>query len=349
MIADAASQGVHIITPLADEFILILALWCASCLISFPQDYFADSKYCPYMDWFRAGIARVDTGAVHLMRNSLHEACLLENSFWRFYGDVWLRSIVTGTDSMVVLLASAFPVLCSDIAVVYIMIPLISCVYAVFFWFLHWFESRLPRTNCLRFLEMASQFINVVDLIEHLPPVTKSRSRVATHPLEWCLYFVRRLLRVPRYFYAHISSKLQACLFWSIAISLLIRLACIVFGVRALAPVSLVASLLAVNHFKFYKRMSLSNMRHIMLVMLMLSITGAVAASFYQKHLALFKNTGKSEELSERLFWHVVRGVLNVSREMAAKLLLGLSIAIALTIPCLPFVQTLSEKCKIHG
>jgi len=283
----------------------------------------------------RTGIARVDSGAVHVIQNALHEACGVEDSFWRFYMDAWLRSIVTGTDSIVVLFASAFHVSFSDIAVVYIMIPVVSCAYALFFWLLHWFESHLPRTDYFKLLEMASQSINVVDLIEDTPPVTLPRTDAATNPLDWFTYTIRRVSRVPRYFYVRISSKLEAFLYWSIVISLSVRVTCIFFGVGALVPVCLVASLLALLHAKSYESWPLKNPKQMLLLVLMLLVSGVVAVSTFRKHVVLFANVGKRTQLSEQIFWHVVQGVFYISRDGVATLLKALAVVVVVVLALL--------------
>lgn len=261
--------------------------------------------------------------------------------------DAWLRSIVTGTDCIVVLLASAVPVFFSDIAVVYIMIPVVSCVYALCFWFLHWFESLLPRTDYLRRFEMRSQSINVVDLIEDTPPVTLPRTEAATGPLDWFTYTIRRVSRVPRYFYVRISSKLEAFLYWSIVICLSIRVTCIFFGAGALVPVSLVASLLAVVHAKSNESRPLTTTKQILLLVLMLPVSGAVVATF-RKHVRLFAHAGKCTQLSEQIFWHVVQGVFYISRDGVATLLKALAVAVVLIPLGLPLIWQLSEKHFKH-
>ena len=79
LLVDEESRGVHIITPLADEFFLILAFVYGSWLVCFNDDYFAGSAYCPFLEEVRAGIAHVDAGAVAMHRSGLQEYCGIED------------------------------------------------------------------------------------------------------------------------------------------------------------------------------------------------------------------------------------------------------------------------------
>lgn len=343
-IAGRGRQGVHIFTPLADELILIIVFCYAASRTSFPPDYFAGSKYCPFLERIRGRIAGMDAGAVHLMHSTLHEACGIEDSFWRFYGDAWARSIVTGSDSAVVLLTSAFSLLFSDVAVVYIMIPLISCAYALLFWFLHWLESLLPRMLSLTAVEGTLGLLNVIDLVDDQPPVTLARKRAATDPVDWLTYPIRRTLRVPRYFYERISSKLEALVYWSSGFTLIIRVACVLFGPQALVPLFLLTSLLAVVYGRHCRCWPMNGLRQFVFLVLVMLVMGGFAARAYKKHLVLFASVSQRQALSEHLFWHVVKGVLYIGREEAAKLLGALTGVAATILLALPLVWSLAKR-----
>jgi len=308
------AQGVHVLTPIIDELMLCVGIFLVANCVSIPRNYLA-SRYCPFLDAGRGFIARMDAGAAHLMQNQLHEACGLEDSFLRFFGDAWVRSIVTGTDSMLVLLSSGFSVLFSDIAVLYIMIPLFSLIYALFFWFLHWLEGLIPQFRSLLFVEKVLQFGNVVDLVQEIPPLTLPRSKAAKGPWDWLTYYCVRWTRTPAYYYEQVSSRLQSCVQWSIFCTLAIRVACIFFGVHALVPFALgIVAAIAAN-WQLREKLFVKAHRPLVLLALFTLTLLVTVPKAYKKHRQWFGHLHSNQELSDKLLWHVTKGVFYIGRE----------------------------------
>jgi len=263
----------------------------------------------------------VDSGAVQLTQTMFHETCGVENDFWKFFGDAWLRSVVIGNDSMVLLLTSMYSVVLSDIAVVYIMIPCMAAIYALAFSLFHWVEGLLPRGHLLKELEVYSKFLNAVDLVEDKPALTRPRTSHAQDLWDSFAYMARRHSRVPRFYFDRISNTLQTVLQCSIVSVIFVRIACIFFGVWGLL---LAAAPFILGAF-FRGRIGQQNNKTGLTRAFVAQVGGVllliVAFHSYKRHVLSFGHLHKAEDLTEKFFWHSVQGLFYMNKSTVAWIL----------------------------
>jgi len=239
---------------------------------------------------------------------------------------------------MVLLLTSVFSVILSDIAVVYLMIPSIAVVYAVIFSLIHWAEGLLPRFDFLQELEDCSNLVNILDLVEDTPPVTRPRREGAQDIWDLVTYPARRHARVPRFYFDRISDKLQTILQWSIASVVMIRLTCIFFNLQALllavAPFFLGAffrgrigrqDTTASQTSKQTSSLGRQGIRNRFFHQIIIPLSGAmllmVGVYTYKNHVSYFGHLQKGEDLTEKFFWHAVEGVFYINKSKTAWIL----------------------------
>lgn len=238
-------QGVRIITPLMDELVSGALFAYLYWRVHVPTDYMTATKYCPWMEAVRPVLAHADPGALQLLQAPLHEACGVEDAFWRFFGDAWVRTIVTGTDTPLILLTSAVSVLCSDIALIYIMVPLISVLFTALMWPLHVVERQLPRVESLLRAEAVVRFMNLTDIVEGVPPVTGVRPSVASSAWDFVTYRAGRFFRLPLYYYGCLSERLQTVANILMFGTLAFRITCMIFGLKGVLLLLIASAALA--------------------------------------------------------------------------------------------------------
>jgi len=321
-------KGVRILTLVFDEVLLCIIGYLICTRTRIEETYFQVNTMCPFVTQCRRAIAFMDAGASALLQSSTFEACSIEHSFWRFYTDTWVRSIVTSTDSVLVLLANAFHVVFSDVVLVTVMIPVLSLMYALLFWILHSIEASLPKMPSLLWLERWARIINIVDFVEYSPPVTLPRTRESTDLWDWLTYTVLRITRVPRYYYGRISDGLEALLLWSVVAVLTVRLSCIIFGTPALIVVAILAMagifVRFPNAWKFF--------------LVTLGVLVSVGLVMYDKHKALFAHVKQGKTFTEKVFWQVLLDILKLDKSGFDRVLLTLCATFLTLVMGLPIL-----------
>lgn len=336
VILDEGQQGVRIISPVVDEIICVLLVSFVWYRANIPPDYMSGTKYCPWLDFVRGAISRTDAGAAQLMQAPLHEACGVEDAFWRFFGDAWVRTVVTGTDTPLILMTSALSVMCSDIAVIYIMVPVISAFAATLLWGLHKVERCLPRCGVLLKIEAFARLCNLTDIVEEVPPVTAVRSTVAPSAWDFASYRIGRVLRIPAYYYNCLSERLESfakcCMFGTLAL----RLVCVFFGIRVLGLLILVVLLLLAQYGKLREAVPEKKIAQAMIYCCSVALLALSSLpTMYHTHKAWFCEDTKLSataaifwragggarqchrpqlEVSNEAFWYVSKGILNIDR-----------------------------------
>jgi len=222
--------------------------------------------------------------------------------------------------------------------VLYIMIPVASSIYAVLFSFLHWFEGLLPQVRSLLLVEKTSQFFNVVDLVEDLPPVTLPRMRAATGPWDWLVYSHGRCMRIPAYYYEQASSRLGTVVQWGIFCTLAVRVTCIFFGARALFPLFLAAASVFAANWELREKLFVKARRPLAVLAFFAVPLLATLPNAYKKHREWFGNLRNSQELSDKVLWHVSKGVFYIGREEFAKFLSSTFLVATLVLVGAPLV-----------
>mmetsp|Transcript_67454 Transcript_67454/g.140955 ORF Transcript_67454/g.140955 Transcript_67454/m.140955 type:complete len:567 (+) Transcript_67454:180-1880(+) len=95
------------------------------------NEYFKGSSICPGLSVARQALVKFDTNVFYYYKQSLATYCDIEDSFWRLLMDGWVRGVVSGSDSLL-LLASTLPMaLMFKIAVSTFLRPIYATIYAL--------------------------------------------------------------------------------------------------------------------------------------------------------------------------------------------------------------------------
>eukprot|EP00435_Cladocopium_sp_Y103_P050473 s1797_g15.t1 len=99
IVKEDARPEVKIISPILLELILVSGAVFFFSGTGISPEYFSGESYCPGVGRVRYWIARFDANVFFFLKNEFAQYCDCEDSYWRFFMDTWIRSVLTNTDS----------------------------------------------------------------------------------------------------------------------------------------------------------------------------------------------------------------------------------------------------------
>ena len=158
------SKGLKILTPLLDELLIGLAAYL---LISglrdyVDEDYLRRSDICPAIQSFQDCLAWIDTLLFYHFKDTLMSSCSTEDNFWKLLLDSWVRTVLTDSDSMLLLLRTLPNALLIHYTARTFIVPPFAVAYAVLLVLVRTVEAQLPRTPVLLFLAKSAQQISAL-------------------------------------------------------------------------------------------------------------------------------------------------------------------------------------------
>lgn len=153
------AKGVRILTPLLDELLIGFAAYM---LISglndyVDKDYLRRSDICPAIRRFQDWLAWTDTLLFYHFKDFLMTSCSNEDNFWKLLLDGWVRTVVTDSDSLLLLLRTLPNALLIHYLARTFIVPPFAVVYAVLLVVVRTLEAQLPRTPPLLLLANCTQ------------------------------------------------------------------------------------------------------------------------------------------------------------------------------------------------
>lgn len=246
IVKEDARPEVKIISPILLELILVSGAVFFFSGTGISPDYFSGESYCPGVGRVRYWIARFDANVFFFLKNEFAQYCDCEDSYWRFFMDTWIRSVLTNTDSWILLLASFLKALMVEEFLRIIVTPVVAYLYAILayfvrsveFWvhniFYEHFESQShPVTKVLDKVSRVVQSLRVADklgLDAKLAPPTYRRKRQATDVAEYVLYMWRRRFRLMEFYRAQAHAVCNLLLKFSLLAAFILRIVCMIFG-----------------------------------------------------------------------------------------------------------------------
>lgn len=94
--------------------------------------YFRGKGTCPAVGVGRRAVARFDVNAFYYFKNNLATLCDMEDSFWRLFLDGWIRGIVAGTDSLLLLGATIMKAWIFKTAALTVVLPIFGAFYVIY-------------------------------------------------------------------------------------------------------------------------------------------------------------------------------------------------------------------------
>lgn len=254
IVKEDARPEVKIISPILLELILVSGAVFFFSGTGISPEYFSGESYCPGVGRVRYWIARFDANVFFFLKNEFAQYCDCEDSYWRFFMDTWIRSVLTNTDSWILLLASFLKALMVEEFLRIIVTPVVAYLYAILAYFVrsveYWvhnifyehFESQShPVTKVLDRVSRVVQSLRVADklgLEAKLAPPTYRRKRQATDVAEYVLYMWRRRFRLMEFYRAQAHAVCNLLLKFSLLAAFILRIVCMIFGGSPLLDVA---------------------------------------------------------------------------------------------------------------
>ena len=125
--------GIAVLTPMLEISVLIAGLFTLRPLLSsagraLNVDYFFESV-CPLVSRIRRIVFRVDHALYPVLKGPLGVWCETEDAFLKIFVDVWVRGVLTKTDSWALMIMKT-PAAIGAFVVVLTLVPLLSIPYA---------------------------------------------------------------------------------------------------------------------------------------------------------------------------------------------------------------------------
>jgi hypothetical protein len=213
------------------------------------SDYLTTQVVCPAVNELRSITSQVDANLFLHFKSSFMTWCDVEDTFFRFLADLWVRTIVTNTDDIVLVMQTLPKALLFDVLLINAVVPIVSFLYACLLGVVYFLESRLQRPamkddGVQPFLLRLEGFCNAINewgasmvgadwSMTVFPPETKMRARPDLDVLEGYYYRRSRITRFFNYYWSSCLNSLQYVMWYIVIFTGVARLTCIYFG---LAP-----------------------------------------------------------------------------------------------------------------
>eukprot|EP00755_Sulcionema_specki_P019616 Sspe_Gene.69906::Locus_41261_Transcript_1_1_Confidence_1.000_Length_1489::g.69906::m.69906 len=225
-------HGVHLVSPLLHQGVVFALLLGMLSLVSIDEAYLRYEPHCPAVESIRGFISRFDSALYHLTKSRWATSCASEDSFWAFFTDMWVRSIVLDTDTWYLFLTQV-PAAFMGTAVILIISPVIATVFATVASIIHAVELRATPTMRLRDLEyrvrVAGRWLGLVGrvigkpmhllrrpMVEICPPPTLPLRPFPSRS-DRVEYHFNAMVRVWRYYY-RLSCDLMTGLVYTVVL-----------------------------------------------------------------------------------------------------------------------------------
>jgi len=254
---DGVMPEVKIFSPI----LLDLVLFASACFLfsgaGINAEYFSGTSYCPGLSRLRGWLVWMDANVFFYWKNELAQYCDWEDSYWRFFMDAWIRSVLTNTDSWILLIGSFIKALTFEEFMRIIITPVAAHVYAVLayivrsveFWLHKILYERLEGSDhtITKILQVLSRMVQqikfaqklgIADTSVKLAPPTHRRKRPAEDWGEYLVYMWGRRFRLLEFHKAQAHSACGALLKYSLYAALFLRIFCIIFGGETLLNIA---------------------------------------------------------------------------------------------------------------
>eukprot|EP01062_Namystynia_karyoxenos_P066652 TRINITY_DN60562_c0_g1_i1.p1 TRINITY_DN60562_c0_g1~~TRINITY_DN60562_c0_g1_i1.p1 ORF type:complete len:461 (+),score=129.56 TRINITY_DN60562_c0_g1_i1:70-1452(+) len=177
--------------------LLVLALVAIAATGAAITPDYADSELCPMVDAARKHSTRIDTRIFQWYKKKFHRVCVYEDSFWKAFTDVWVRNVLTDSDSLLLIFAQLPSLVAGYCGVVYVFAPFVGAVLSCIAAAVVALELRFRAPHYI--LQRADRINGYLG--SPPPPITLPRERADIHALDKWLYRGSRYWRYFGFFY----------------------------------------------------------------------------------------------------------------------------------------------------
>jgi len=144
------------------------------------DEYFKGASTCPALSVGRQLLARFDANVFYYYKSSLSIYCDIEDSFWRLLMDGWVRGIVAGSDSCLLLISTLPKAWLFKSVVSTFLLPVYAMLTAVCGMVLSWLIVRLE--DSAQGMIAASPLVSLVSPGGGRPKIQRAASKVFKFP-----------------------------------------------------------------------------------------------------------------------------------------------------------------------
>ena len=208
VIVKGEGKGLRIVTPLLDEMLICVAAYhiirgLKDCIDS---QYLFRADICPVVRKQQEWLAWTDTLIFYHFKDVLMASCSNEDNFWKLLLDTWVRTIVTDSDSLFLLLRTLPNALLIHYLASTLIVPPFAVAYASLLVLVRSLEARLPRNRLLCCVAVMAQQVSaasarLVSYNMQAPMQTRPRLRPSQDIWECWSYWTGRQMRWFDFYY----------------------------------------------------------------------------------------------------------------------------------------------------
>ncbi|CAE7502546.1 Trmo [Symbiodinium natans] len=165
---DGVMPEVKIISPI----LLDMVLFASACFLfsgaGISAEYFSGTSYCPGLSRLRGWLVWMDANVFFYWKNELAQYCDWEDSYWRFFMDAWIRSVLTNTDSWILLIGSFIKAGSRAMFMRIIITPIAAHVYAVLAYIVRSVEFWLHKILYERLEGSDHTFTKILQMVQQI-------------------------------------------------------------------------------------------------------------------------------------------------------------------------------------
>eukprot|EP00930_Biecheleria_cincta_P067854 TRINITY_DN5477_c0_g1_i4.p1 TRINITY_DN5477_c0_g1~~TRINITY_DN5477_c0_g1_i4.p1 ORF type:complete len:332 (-),score=46.39 TRINITY_DN5477_c0_g1_i4:132-1127(-) len=211
---------------------LVLVLGILMKSLTIKEDY-VHTEVCPMVLEIKSSVAMFDSGLFFLTKGLIHGFCISEDAFWRLFTDAWVRSIVTETDSLFLVLSALIWAMLWYQLILWILFAVVAFCYAAIFSLWRQVEFALPKNRLLLFLGKCCRWFNIIRIpgqSDAPTPKTCVRTRPAADYVDCLTYWTGRKLRHFWIYFSGACNCLYSLLLFCVVATAALRLLCIFAG-----------------------------------------------------------------------------------------------------------------------
>jgi len=250
-------QGVKILTPILLDLLLLGGVVFLLSGSGITQDYFKGASYCPGLTRGRSMLMKYDPNMFFYFKAHMATYCDLEDSYWRFFMDTWIRGILTETDTWLLIGSELLRAFLLEEFIRIVVSPMIAWSYSLVATVVRAIELKLYRFvsqeeesshSLTRFLLQMEKAVDSLSLAHKLEldsslkvtPQTIPRKRPMQDWLEHWAYLLERRTRQSVHYRAQAHTLCTFVLRGTLVAAVVVRVWCMLFGG---APFVLLASI----------------------------------------------------------------------------------------------------------
>lgn len=240
-------QALEILTPILLDLLVLGGVVFLMSGSSITPEYFLGTSYCPGMTRARSAFVKYDPNLFFYFKADIAKYCDLEDSYWRFFMDTWIRGVLTETDTWLLICSELVKALVFEELVRIVISHVIPWFFAPVATTVRFVEVQIQRFTydhegrkhtLTHFLEKTAKVVEKISLAPKLQldsgvavvPRTLIRRRPSEDWLENLTYRWNRLTRSTNLYSAEAHRACTFVLRGTLVFAVVVRVACMFMG-----------------------------------------------------------------------------------------------------------------------